>query len=194
MDVDGTFKFVDIVADNFYEIRSIFKRNLKGKGFEFNEDILTDTFISCNNTLKDKRLTKNDGIKYFWTAYLNKLKTSASQNNNTVYIAELSYHDEDSWGPYNEYEDIDIIDDVYNSDIDKLYDYIMGAVKDKYGEIESEIFELHVCKGIHTKELIRMGYTDINFEYLVKKIKRYINTHVVKNNKIVNELINNIYS
>ena len=194
MDADGTFHFADIVADNFYEIQRNFKRNLKGKGYEYNEDILSDTFISCNNTLKNKMLTKEEGIKYFWTAYVNKLNTAASQKNNTVYIAELSYHDEDSWGPYNEYEDIDTIDEQYNSDIDKLYDYIMEAIKDKYGEIEANIFELHICKGIHTKELKELGYGDINIEYLVKKIKRYINTHIVKNNKIIDELINNIRS
>jgi hypothetical protein len=106
----------------------------------------------------------------------------------------LSYHDEDSWGPYNEYEDIDEIDEPYNQDVDKLYDYIMDSIKHKYGEREAKVFELHVCQGVHTKELIEMGYGDINFEYLTKKIKRYVNSHIIKNNKIVDELLNNIRS
>jgi hypothetical protein len=192
MGAGDTFHFADIVADNLVEIQRDFKRNLKCKGFEYNEDAFQDTFISCNNTLINKKLTKVEGIKYFWTAYLNKLKSSTSQNSNTVYIAELSRHDEDSWGPYNEYEDIDEVDEQYNYDIDNLYNYIIDSVKNKYGERETKIFELHVCQGVHTKDLINMGYNDVNFEYLTKKIKRYINTHVIKNNKIVDELRNNI--
>lgn len=187
MDAHDKSHFADIVADNFYEIINNFKRGLKSKGFGYDEDILTDTFISCNNTLKDKLITKEEGIKYFWTAYLNKLKTHSQQKSNTVYIDDLTYDGE------VECEELNIIDESYNRDIDILYDYIMDRVRLEFGEKEATIFELHVCKGIHTKELEEMGYTGINFVYLTKKIKRFIKNHIIKDNQYVDDLLRGIF-
>lgn len=188
MDTTYKFYFADIVADNFYEIRDNFKRGLKSKGFGYDEDILSDTFISCNLALKDKLMTKEEGIKYFWTAYLNKLKTHAQQKSNTVYIDDLTF------GGEIECPELDIIDETYNKDIDILYDYIMDNIRTKFGKEEADIFEMHICKGIHTKELEEMGYTNINFVYLTKKIKRYINNHIIKDNGYVKDLLKGIFS
>jgi hypothetical protein len=69
----------------------------------------------------------------------------------------------------------------------------MNKVVEKYGEYEARIFELHICQGIHTKDLIAMGYVDVNFEYLIKKIKRYIKTHVIKEDKFASSLLDNIF-
>ena len=188
MDTTTKSHFADIVADNFYEIINNFKRGLKSKGFGYDEDILSDTFISCNTVLKDKLMTKEEGINYFWVAYLNKLKTHAQQKSNIVYIDDLTFDGE------VECPELDIIDETYNKDIDILYDYIMDNIREKFGKEEADIFELHICKGIHTKELIGVGYTNINFEYLVKKIKRYIKNHIVKDNPYVSDLLRGIYN
>jgi hypothetical protein len=189
MNDDKKSKFADIVADNFYEIRDNFKRGLKGKGYEYDEDVLSDAFISCNLSLKDKYLTKEEAVKYYWTSYINKLKTKSSKPLNTVYISDISYDDD----VFDQYKDIDVIDEQYNEDIDILYNYIMNKVVEKYGEYEARIFELHICQGIHTKDLIAMGYVDVNFEYLIKKIKRYIKTHVIKEDKFASSLLDNIF-
>lgn len=190
MNADKKSHFADIVADNFYEIRNNFKRGLKGKGYEYDEDVLSDAFISCNTALKDKYLTKEEAVKYYWTAYINNLKSKSAKNSNTIYISDISYND----NIFEQYKDIDIMDEQYNEDVDILYNYIMSKVEEKYGEYETRIFELHICQGVHTKELIEMGYTDVNFEYLTKKIKRYIKTHIIKNDSKVQELLYNIFN
>lgn len=185
MNTDKKSYFADIVADNFYEIRDNFKKGLKGKGYKYDEDVLSDAFISCNTALKDKYLTKEEAVKYYWTAYINKLKSKSAKNSNIVYISDISYNDD----IFEQYKDIDVIDEQYNEDVDILYNYIMSKVEEKYGEYETRIFDLHICQGVHTKELIKMGYTDVNFEYLTKKIKRYIKNHIINNKEINDQII-----
>ena len=190
MDANYTSHFADIVADNYDNILENFKRGLKNKGYSFDEDVFMDTFISCNTTLNNKKLNKEEAIKYFWTSYVNKLKTLSSQNSNTVYIEDMFVRNENDFG--DPWDELNIIDSTYNENIDDLYDLIISLLKEKYGERELNICDLHVCRGVHTKELIDMGYTDIDFEYLTKKMKRYIKNHIVKDNKYIAELLSNI--
>ena len=135
MDTTTKSHFADIIADNFYEIIDNFKRGLKSKGFGYDEDILSDTFISCNTVLKDKLMTKEEGINYFWVAYLNKLKTHAQQKSNVVYIDDLTFDGE------VECPELDIIDETYNKDIDILYDYIMEIKENYTGKADTENLE-----------------------------------------------------
>ena len=180
-------RFADIIASDYNNITKKFEHGLKSKGYTFDEDIFMDTFISCNNTLGDKILSSEEAIKYFWSSYINKLKTISSQKEYLVYIDDMNDGEcEDPW------EGLDIADTHYDSYVDDLYNYIMNAVKDKYGEEEAKIFDLHINNGVHTKTLVDMGYKDVNFEYLVKKIKRYIKTHVINLKEIKDEHIKDI--
>ena len=168
-------KFADIVAENFNEIRGNFRKGLPAKGYRYDEDIMSDAFISCCNALKDKELTKSEALKYYWAAYINKYKT---------YLSKTKFHlDIDD-------EDIDVIDDVYDDTIDGMYDIITKAVREKFGEEEATIWELHTCQGLTDKELKSMGYNCIeNLVYFTRKIKRYIMNHVIPQNQKLQELI-----
>lgn len=168
-------KFADIVAENFDEIRGNFRKGLPAKGYQYDEDIMSDAFISCCNALKDKELTKPEALKYYWAAYINKYKT---------HLSKVKFHlDIDD-------EDIDVIDEVYDDTIDGIYDIITKAVREKFGEEEAKIWELHTCQGLTAKELKVMGYDNIeNLVYFTRKIKRYIMNHVIPQNQKLQELI-----
>ena len=186
--MDDLRNFSDIIAGDFIKIRKDFEKRSKNKGFEFDEDLFSDAFISCNFTLKNKLLTKDDALKYFWIAYLNKLKSQSLHP--TIFLEDLFPQTKEVMN----YEEYDIIDESYSNDIDILYDYIMDKLREKFGVEETNIFELHVCKGIHTKELEAIGYKDVNFVYLVKKFKRYIKNHIIKDNGYIKGLLKGIYS
>ena len=47
--MDSLKKFSDIIAENFIEISENFKVGLKSKGYQYDEDIMNDAFISSNS-------------------------------------------------------------------------------------------------------------------------------------------------
>lgn len=168
-------KFADIVAENFNEIHGNFKKGLPLKGYIYDEDLMSDAFLSCCNALKDKLLTKQEALKYYWAAYINKFKTQVSKVKFYVDIED---------------EEIDVIEENYDSTIDEIYNIIIEAVRDKYGIRDAYVWELYACQGKSAKEIKSVGITHIeNFVNFNKKIKRYIAKHVIPNNLRLQELI-----
>ena len=167
--------FANIVADNFQEIQRNFKAGLRDKGYQYNEDIMNDAFISCNQSLKDRLLSKKEAIKYYWVAYINKYKTTVSKN-------KLKYVDI--------LDDIDTEDEEYNDTIDEIYKIIISEIQDRFGLRKAYIWDLYVCQGKSAKEIRSMGIMDVdNFVYFTRSIKRYIQNHIIPKNKKLQELI-----
>lgn len=170
--------FQDIVAEDFTEICRNFQLGLPKKGFQYDEDVMSDVYLSCFNALKDKLLTKEEAIKYYWTAYINKMKTIASKQNFIVSFEDVLEED---------------IEDVpYNNSTDSIYQIITNELQDKFGVRTAIIWELHACHGMTTKEIKNMGYVkDTNLAYLSKKMKRYIKNHIIQENEKLKEIIEN---
>ena len=83
--------FSDIVAENFNEIYKNFRIGLKSKGYAFSEDIMNDAFISCVTTLKDKQMSKQEALKYYWTAYINRFKTLTTSEHRIEYVEDICF-------------------------------------------------------------------------------------------------------
>lgn len=169
--------FAEIIAENFEEIRRNFKTGSINKGYPWDEDILNDAFISCNSALKDKCLSKTDALKYFWTSYVNKIKTKLSKQDYTISLDDC---------------DVDEIEDTHNYDVDRIYDIIIESIQDKFGLRKAYIWDLYVCRGMSAKKIRNMGFNDVdNFIYFNRQIKRYIKNHVIPKNVELQELIKN---
>lgn len=167
------YTFAEIVADNFSEILKNFKSGLKSKGYEFIEDLMNDAFISCNSALKDRKMTKQEAIKYYWASYINKYKSCMAKNR---YVSLDENYEE--------------IDEPYNSGVDEIYDIIINELRDKFGIRKTFIWEMYACRGMSAKEIKGMGFDEIeNFVYFNRKIKRYIHHHIIKDNAKLKELI-----
>lgn len=170
--------FTDIVAANYNEIVRNFKAGVKNHGHVFDEDIMNDAFVSCFNSLKDKKLTKQEVIKYYWVAYVNKYKTRQEHEQ----IMDCYDNVEE------EFEDIE--NEHYNSTTDKIYDIIISGVQDHYGVRKATIWEMYACQGKSSKEIRAMGFNDIdNYAYFTKQVKRYIKNHIIAENRELQELI-----
>ena len=111
-------KFSNIVANNFMEIKKNFKTGLKNSGYKWDEDIFMDAYIKCDSVLKDKLMDKKEALRYYWTAYINKMKNK--------YKSRYSITDEIP-------EDYDTIDEVYNEDKDLICEIMYNAVVKKFG-------------------------------------------------------------
>lgn len=169
--------FADIIAENFDEIQRNFKTGLINKGYVYDEDLMTDAFISCNTTLKDKPMSKKDAIKYYWTSYINKFKTRESSKKPISYI-------DDEKDPIND------IDEIYNEDIDEIYNIVIKAIQDEFGLRKAFIWEMYACQGKSSKEIRSLGFDDIdNYIYFNRQIKRFIHNKLLKKNKRLKELV-----
>lgn len=174
--------FKDIIAENFSEIYRNFQIGLTQKGYKYDEDIMSDAYLSCCNALKDRLVTKSEAIKYYWTAYINKFKTAMSKQNFIVSIEDM-----------DENEDVpDVPDSQYDETIDDIYKLITFDLQDKYGVRDACIWELHSLHGMTSKSIRDMGYIkETNLAYLSKKMKRYIKNHIIRENSKLKELIKN---
>lgn len=168
--------FNDIISRNFNEIQRNFKAGLQNKGYPYDEDILNDAFVSCSKSLKEKELSKTEAIKYYWVAYINKLKTKLLSKKYNISLDD----------------DIDYLDEEYDDTADSIYDIIIEEIRNKFGVRDAHVWELYICKGKSAKEIRNMGFDYIdNFVYFNRKIKRYILNHVIPNNQKLKELIDN---
>lgn len=168
------YTFSEIVSENFIEIQRNFQSGLKVKGYEYNEDLMNDAFISCYSALADKKMTKQEAIKYYWTSYINKYKTWSSKKKYTSLP--------------DDYEECD--EEPYSTTTDEIYRIIIDGLIDKFGILKTYLWELHTCQGKSAKEIEQMGFDKIeNFVYFNRQIKRYINKHIIPNNKKLQELI-----
>lgn len=170
--------FSEIIAANYNEIIRSFKAGMKNHGYTFDEDIMHDAFISCFNSLKDKKLTKQEALKYYWVAYVNKYKTKQER----AHIIDCYDNIEE------EFDDIET--EQYNSITDKIYDIIITGVQDHFGVRKASIWEMYACQGKSSKEIRAMGLNDIdNYAYFTKQVKRYIKNHIIAENRELQELI-----
>ena len=171
------FTFSELVANNFDEIVRNFKVGLKKNGYRYDEDVMNDAFINCYNSLKDKELTKQEMLKYFWTSYINRLKNVMLRENHIEYCDDMSL-----------YEDIE--ETAYNNTPDRIYNIILQELQDHFGIRKTTMWELYTCKGKTTNEIKAMGFKNVpNMACLSKVFKRYINNHIIPNNQELQELI-----
>lgn len=170
--------FSDIVAENYTEIERNFRSGLKSKGYPWDEDVMNDAFLSCYNSLKDKKITKQEAIKYYWVSYLNKLKTKLHNPSIMDYKEDM----------VEEFDDIEVT--KYDTTIDRIYDIIIWGLQDQFGVRKASVWELYTCRGIQAKELKKMNINCVdNYSYFTKQMKRYINNHIIPESKELKELI-----
>lgn len=170
-------RFSTIVANNFVEIKKNFKTGLKNSGYKWDEDIFMDAYVKCDNVLKDRLMDKKEALRYYWTAYINKMKNK--------YKSRYSIIDEIP-------EDYDKIDEEYNEDKDLLCDELYKIIKDKFGEMIANAWIDHRCFGKKYEDIMKEYKFEQDFHYILKRIKKYISEELDRNSYI-KELRDNIF-
>lgn len=169
-------KFSNIIASNFVEIKKNFKTGLKNSGYKWDEDIFMDAYIKCDSVLKDKIMDKKEALRYYWTAYINKIKNKYKSR--YVVMDEIP-------------ENYDKIDEEYNEDKDLICEIMYEAVVKKFGKSIANAWVDHRCFGKKADIIMKEYGFDQDFHYILKRIKKYINEDLMEN-KYFNELRNNI--
>ena len=163
---------MDIVADNYTKIKSLFSSRLYNISINFDEDLFTDAFIKCANKFGSEQITYEVTVKYFWIAYLNTIKTELAKiENSNVEFLEEDIHDciDDT---YNELYDDDYARNIYNT--------IMDAITLKYGEEEMLVYSLYKYHNWTEIDLIAAGYNCDKLSDRIKKIHRFVKEYCKK--------------
>lgn len=167
-----TGTFMDWVASNYKEIKQLFKTRTYNINYEFDEDSFNDAFIKCVNKFESEEITYDTVLKYFWTSYINTVKT------NIIKESKLQYEE------FNE-ELHDCIDDTYNEFVDddyskEVYNIIMNAITVKYGKEDMLIYSLHKYHDWTENDLIAAGYDCDNFNKKITSIHRFVKAYTKK--------------
>lgn len=175
----GTFN--DIVASNLDEIKKNFTIGLKKNGYLFDEDMFVDVGIRCATTLKDRKMSKDECIKYFWTAYNNARK------NNYRSPIHISSDDDDV-------HEVVLKDgsQPYDKNIDIICNIICNTVKEKFSDVEYSAWMDKIYEGKTYKEL-KEKYGNINILGIFRKIKKYILQKLPKTNKEYRERLSYLF-
>lgn len=167
-----TGTFMNIVAYKYKEIKTLFKSRLMKIGIQFDEDLFNDSFIKCATKFNDDIITYDVVIKYFWTTYLNTIK-SEFKNSEKLCFESIDNEIHDCIdNTYNEY-----IDDDYSKEIHYI---IMNAIKLKYGESEMNIYNLYKYHEWTENDLILAGYDCEDLDKRIKAIHRFVKTYCKK--------------
>ena len=169
-------KFSTIIANNFPEIKRTFKSGLKNSGYKWDEDIFMDTYIKCDNVLGDKIIDKKEALKYFWTAYINKLKNYYKSKYSIMeYIRD----------------DYDMINEEYNTFKDILCYEIYKRVEKEFGEEIANAWVDHRAYHKSVNEIMEKYGFKQDFHYTLRKIKKYIN-EIIMNDSYIIEISDNV--
>lgn len=159
--------YMDIVGIHYKDIKTLFKSRLNNSGNAFDEDAFNDAFIKCAHRFGNTIITYNDAVKYFWVAYVNTMKGSRSK---------VSYEFIDSL----ENSDFDCIDDEDPSYAKYIYNIVMAAVTEAFGEDDMMIYSLYKYHGWTEAELIEAGYNCNNIDIRIKNIHKFVKAYCKK--------------
>jgi hypothetical protein len=161
--------FMDIVSVHYTEIKSLFKTRSYNNGIKFDEDLFTDAFIKCAHKFGSEIISYDVSVKYFWIAYLNTVKTEFNKQNKLDIV------------PLDE-ELHDCIDEDPHAHAINIYNIVMDAIAEKFGEENMAIYSLYKYHGWSINDLMGEGYdcTELNsrIKEIHKFVKSYCKTHV----------------
>lgn len=148
--------FLNFIGANFRKLSNVFKKRMEKNNLPFDEDLFSDTILKCNEKLKDKNLSDDEIMGYFWMAFkTNTIREFKYLRNNTINkIPDVS--DDDNEDDY----------------VTEKFNRVTKLIIDKFGEELYRLFMLHV-NGLSYDKLMRETKIH-NLKYQFRKIREYV--------------------
>ena len=175
----GAVLLREIMKTRFHEIQNNFKCASKKMGYTFDYDIFIETFIKCDEKLKNKNVTEEQIIQYFWVSYSNNLKKEFNRKSK-ISIVGLE-------------EASEIIDEPYDDRRTFIYETMMKHIETNFKPHEVKAWYLHFAENKTYDELVKMGYDNINFHNSFRNINNYIKNQLPRENKKFKNIVNEIF-
>lgn len=175
----GVILLQEIMEKKFNLIKTNFIKASNKNNIAFNEDIFMDTYLKCCETLKGKDLTEEQIIQYYWTSYVNNTKKE---------YRKLKYKSNE-----NDMEEaFSIVDEPYDDRRFKVFDTIIAYVKENFPK-DFNMWYLHFAENKSYKDLINLGYNNINFHNIFRNINNHVKINLPKENKEYKKIIKEIF-
>ena len=144
-----------------------------------NKDLFNESFIKCYDAIKDRDFDEETTVKYFTTVLSNNFKKRKRKD---IQFTDIhGVNEDDIYKIENHCEDRYDVSDIINE-----------SVKKQFGERKHLIWKLHFVENRTYDDLIKMGYTDVNFHNLFRQINSYIKTRLPKENEEYRLLLNKL--
>jgi hypothetical protein len=156
-----TNRFFNNIESRFDELKTKTIKYAKKCNIDFDEDIFMDTILHCAEVCPDECYDNASIDNYFWVSYKQNVLTSKHRNKFKDSI------DIDEPG-------VDVIDVIYNEDIDYIVDIIKDDIESKFGRVICEAWLLTVCEGWSINELESVGYRIPNIVKTFEKVDAYV--------------------
>lgn len=176
----------EIMEKRFHEIKNNFKRASARHNLVFDDDIFIDTYIKCSEFLINKKMTEEQVIQYFWTAFVNNIKKTYRKSKYKLVKIEL----EENGNLIPEINDI--IDEPYDDRRYRIFDTIIENIKQKFSEDEYNAWYLHFVENKTYEELNKLNY-NMNFHNVFRNINNYIKIKLPKENQEYKMLIDDVF-
>lgn len=160
----GSGTFMELIGDNYYKVVELFKSISNKKGINFDEDSFNDAFIKCANRFKDEIISYETATKYFWTVYLNTVKSQFILNNKFNYIEIEEIQD----------------DIIYDEDSSEFYNEVLNLIALKFGKEDMKLYSLYKLHDWKIEEIEKEDIDCTDFEKRIKKINKFIKSHYKK--------------
>lgn len=170
-----------IITNNYDTIKTNFKIACGKKNIIFDDDLFNDTYLNCFHALNEKDISEKNAIQYFWTAYSNN---NRKKYRTSKYIPKLNVLDE----KYDNICDIEYDENKY-----QIFDILIKSVTNKFGNENSNLWQLHFIENKTYNQLKEMGHKTINFHNLFRQINSYIKNILPKENRHFKKLIYEYY-
>ena len=158
---DNVNIFFHNVEPRFESFKKSMKKMAMKNGISFDDDVFMDTLVSCSQTFSNQNATNSDIDNYFWIAF---------KQNSFSKISRNKFSDTVNFDDFGD----NLIDELYNADIDEIVDLIKNEVIHEFGNDIYNAWMLHMCEGYTYTELEKCGYKGLNLHNEFRQIKRHI--------------------
>lgn len=172
----------NVIGNQYDEIKNNFIIGSKKQKIIFDNDVFSDTFIKCYDTLGDKPFEDSKCvIKYYWASFLNNIRKKFRKPKYKPIVTELN-------------ENIDMIDEESDTEIKCcICDLILDSVYEKFGDRLYNAWYLHFIENKTYDYILSLPYyKDLNLHDEFRRIMTYIRKKLVNENAELKELISNL--
>lgn len=172
----GLISLEEIMKHKYSEIERNFRCASAKINLNYDCDIFCETYLKCCDALKDKDLDEKKIIQYFWVSFTNNSRKQYRVSKYKPKMCEVDVN-------------VPMEDNNYDENKYEIYDIINQSIYNKFGSKMHSIWSLHFIENKTYDELVKLGYDDVNFHNLFRKITSYIKTKLPKENKTYKKLL-----
>lgn len=149
--------FLKHINDNYDKLKAKYRKFCQEKDYEFDEDVYSNTIISCYDAIQKKGGLNDNSSKGIEDYFFKSFKQNTQREKQYCRVAKRDFNVEDVNGKYEEWynnnftsEKNKLMSDLYN---DYATLYILNKVDEAFPSDESYLFRIKYLLNLTYKQL-----------------------------------------